>query len=479
MRLSGQTHSAEQETQYFAVFFVIRIFPVYDRMDIAIIGGGLSGTLVAYYMLLADLHGENIYLFEKLPLQLARGIAYRDSNENHLLNVPAAAMNLHRLPPGDFYNWLLKNSQTGYSPTDFVPRNLFGSYLKQLFEQQLSKASKAQVTIIPDEVTDINKTSGGLEILSRSGRTVTVAKAVLANGILAPADPLALSPKVVRSGHYQSNPWNFQYLSQIKPHQHVTLIGSGLTMLDHAVELLNDNGNFSVTAFSRRGLLPLPHVSYTPYHFPEYTITPTSDIGVLLKSIRTYYHEHKDRGLDWRDLIDRVRSQAPQLWQGLNEVSRKRFIRHLKPYWEIHRHRAPQRTLDVIDRASREGRFKLFKGTIRNADFNGRQVVVQLGNARGSVTLTTDYLLNSSGLQQDISLTSDTLLKNLLERKYMIPDHTGLGVETDQSGALICPSGEKNIFTLGALRRASVFECTAAREISEQAFLLSRRLLQH
>lgn len=468
----------EREGRHFVVFFVIRIFPFYDRMDVAIIGGGLSGTLVAYYMLLADQHEQNVLLFEREPLQLARGIAYRDSNENHLLNVPAAAMNLCQLTPGDFYHWLQKNNQTGYSPTDFAPRNLFGSYLKELFERQLAKAKKVNVKVIADEVIDIHKTDGGLQILSRSGQSFHVAKAVLANGILPPADPFALAPQVLRSGHYQSNPWNFRYLNQLKANQHVTLIGSGLTMLDHAVELLNDKGNFSVTAFSRRGLLPLPHAPYEPYHFPDYTIVPVQDIGLLLKSIRAYYHRHKAQGLDWRDLIDRIRSQAPQLWQALSEVSKKRFIRHLKPYWEIHRHRAPQRALNVIERAVKEGRFQLFKGSIRSAEFKRSQLIIQLGGARGPVTLTTDYLLNSSGLQQDISLTSDTLLKNLLERKYMIPDQTGLGVETDQSGALSCLSGEKNIFTLGALRRASVFECTAAKEISEQAFLLSEQLLQ-
>ncbi|TXH26572.1 MAG: hypothetical protein E6Q96_07685 [Cyclobacteriaceae bacterium] len=459
------------------MFFVIRIFHVYDTMNIAIIGGGLSGTLVAYYMLLADRHPATLYLFEREQRQLARGIAYRDSNERHVLNVPASAMNLYNLPSGDFYHWLQKNTHTDFSPADFVPRNLFGSYLKELFERQVSKAKAVKIKIIADEVVDLEKTGNLLRVSTKSGGSYSVAKAVLANGILPPADTFQLTSDVVRLGHYQANPWNYRYLNKLSVNQHVTLIGSGLTMLDHAVELLNDKGNFSVTAFSRRGLLPLPHGSYAAYNFPDYNISATEDIGKLLANIRRYYRIHQKNGLDWRDLIDRIRAHAPELWKGLNETSKKRFIRHLKPYWEIHRHRAPKNVLELIDRATREGRFKLLKGSIQRVEAKGHQLSVQLASNSGVSTLITDYLLNSSGLQQDIALTSDPLLQKLLERQYMIPDHTRLGIQTDDSGALISAEGKRNIFTLGALRRASEFECTAAKEISRQAFLLSELLV--
>ena len=461
----------------FAVFFVIRIFPVYDTMNIAIIGGGLSGTLVAYYMLLADRQPATLYLFEREQRQLARGIAYRDSNERHVLNVPASAMNLYNLPSGDFYQWLQKNTHADFSPDDFVPRNLFGSYLKELFERQLTKSHTVKIKVISDEVIDIEKTGAVLSVSTKSGTSYTVAKAVLATGILPPADTFALTPDVIHSGLYQTNPWNYRYLNRLKMNQHVTLVGSGLTMLDHAVELLNDKGNFSVTAFSRRGFLPLAHRLYSAYDFPDYNISATEDIGTLLANIRRYYSTHKSNGLNWRDLIDRIRSQAPELWKGLNEASKKRFIRHLKPYWEIHRHRAPQRVLQLLARATQEGRFKLLKGYVKKVEVKGHRLSIQLATSSNTSLITTDYLLNSSGLQQDIALTSDPLLQKLLERKFMIPDRNLLGIQTDDSGALISAEGKKNIFTLGALRRASEFECTAAKEISRQAFMLSEVLL--
>jgi uncharacterized NAD(P)/FAD-binding protein YdhS len=445
-------------------------------MDLAIIGGGLSGTLLAHYLLQEDRHPVTVYLFEKDFQQLSRGIAYRASNETQLLNVPAASMNLHGLPAGDFYHWLQAKGHT-VLPGDFVSRSLFGTYLKELFQQSLERARQVQVKVITDEVVDIIKEEDFLYILTAAGNTYHVTKAVVANGILPPTDPFEVTLDIQLTNLYQSNPWNFHYLDQLKKNDHVVLIGTGLTMLDHAAGLLQSDKNVRVTAFSRRGLLPLAHKAYQPYDFPEYTVVPNEDIGELLRSIRVYYVTHKNKGLDWRDLIDRVRSQVPQLWKALNAVSKIRFIRHLKPYWEIHRHRAPEQVLDTVKQEMQKGRFNLLRGKIREVTTNGKALTIHLVNSTGIKSIEANYLLNSSGLQHNISLSSNPLLKKLVERGYMIPDSNKLGVETDEVGAFQCTAGEKNIFTLGALRRAAVFECTAAKEIGEQAFMLSKNLM--
>lgn len=445
-------------------------------MDIAIIGGGLSGTLLAHYLLQEDLHPTTIYLFEREYQQLCRGIAYRASHETQLLNVPAGAMNLYGLPVGHFHHWLHVNGHLNVLPGDFVSRALFGTYLKELFQKSLDQAKNVTVKVITDEVIDIFKNDESLELSTVNGHTYRVGKAVVANGILPPADPFDVALHLKLARLYQSNPWNFRYHDQLKNNDHVVLIGTGLTMLDHAVDLLKSNKNIRVTAFSRRGFLPLEHKIYQAYDFPAYNVVPNEDIGMLLNSIRKYYRAHKDQGLDWRQLIDSIRNQVPQLWKALSLVSKKKFIRHVKPFWEIHRHRAPQQQLDIVRQAIQEGRFTLLKGKIQEVTSVGQSLVITLVNAFDTMRIEANYLLNSSGLQHNISLTADPLLRNLMERGYIIPDSTKLGVETDSSGAFQCSAGDKNIFSLGALRRAAVFECTAAKEISEQAFELSKSL---
>lgn len=448
-------------------------------MNIAVIGGGLSGTLLAYYLLKEDAFPLTVYLFEKDYQQLGRGIAYRSSNEGQLLNVPAAKMNVYGEPDGSFHRWLCaKVSDVKPAAMDFVERSWFGSYLKEIFEQRLAHTKNITLRVITGEVIDIVKDEDSLRLFTEGNHEYRVSYAVLANGILPPADPFKVSTDIKLSALYQSNPWSLRYVQQLKEKDHVVLIGTGLTMLDHAVSLLRSNKNLRITALSRRGFLPLPHAGYEQYSFPEYDIAPHEDINTLHRSIRIYYEKHRLNGLEWRCLIDKIRLQVPELWQALNSESKKRFIRHLKPYWEIHRHRAPQQVLKLITEAIQDGRFSLVRGRIKQVqlvDATTLQLVV--GNAQQAIALHANYLLNSSGLQNNIRLTADHLLRSMMKRGYMQPDTNGLGIEVDEHGALSCAHGKRNVFSLGALRRAAELECTAAKEIGEQAFKLSKHLL--
>jgi uncharacterized NAD(P)/FAD-binding protein YdhS len=38
-------------------------------------------------------------------------------------------------------------------------------------------------------------------------------------------------------------------------------------------------------------------------------------------------------------VVDGVRSMVNSLWNGLSLEDRRRFLRHLGRYWEVHRHR--------------------------------------------------------------------------------------------------------------------------------------------
>lgn len=450
-------------------------------MNIAVIGGGLSGTLLTYYLLEQDAFPMTILLFEKDYQQLGRGIAYRSSNEGQLLNVSASKMNVHGLQEGSFYQWLCSkiDAVNKPAPLDFVERTWFGTYLKELFEQRSMQARNITLRVITDEVVDIVKDEDSLRLFTEANHEYRASYAVLANGILPPADPFKVHTDIKLSGLYQSNPWSFRYLQQLRKNDHVTLVGTGLTMLDHAVSLLKSNKNLHITALSRRGFLPLPHIQYESYAFPDYTIIPNEDINTVYRAVRNYFDHHQQFGLAWPCLVDKIRLQVPELWQALNSESKKRFIRHLKPYWEIHRHRAPQQVLDIISKAAEEGRFKLVKGRVKQVQLAGASTLHVIINSEDkSVTMETNFLLNSSGLQNNIRLTADHLLRNLMKRGHMHPDTNGLGIEVDEQGALLCSTSKKNIFSLGALRRAAELECTAAKEIGEQAFKLSTHLLK-
>src|ERR1700722_16783300 len=94
---------------------------------LAIVGGGLSGALVATHLLRRAPAGSRILLLERRR-PVGRGVAYGTDCPDHLLNVPAGSMSLFPDDPDHFLRWARARGAGPDSPAaaDFVPRPLFG-----------------------------------------------------------------------------------------------------------------------------------------------------------------------------------------------------------------------------------------------------------------------------------------------------------------------------------------------------------------
>ncbi len=76
----------------------------------------------------------------------------------------------------------------------------------------------------------------------------------------------------------------------------------------------------------------------------------------LVRTVRELADDMHHRGGDWREAITFVRNLTPALWQRLPTRERKRFLRHVRPYWDVHRHRLPQQTLAAVEQLRRFAR---------------------------------------------------------------------------------------------------------------------------
>ena len=84
---------------------------------------------------------------------------------------------------------------------------------------------------------------------------------------------------------YIANPWSGG-LSQIGRNDDVVLVGTGLTMVDVALDLNSRGHTGQITAVSRRGFLPLPHQDVSPYPaFLAAQSLPTTISG-LMRTVR-------------------------------------------------------------------------------------------------------------------------------------------------------------------------------------------------
>lgn len=159
--------------------------------DVAIVGGGFSGSLLAINLMRHD--GPRATLVEKGP-----GLAYSTPSPDHLLNVRAANMSALPDDPNHFVRWLATH---GTSQGDqFVPRALYGRYLTELLEQAHNNAPD-RLRVVRATATAIDQ-QHTVQIQLNNGDRIDADTAVLALGNLPPAIPERLRPSRNRRSMY-------------------------------------------------------------------------------------------------------------------------------------------------------------------------------------------------------------------------------------------------------------------------------------
>src|SRR6266851_3382556 len=145
-------------------------------VDVAIVGSGASGTLVAVQLLRQARGPWRIALVERSGA-LARGLAYGPAESCHLLNVPAAGMSALPDDPGHFVRW------SGAAPDAFVPRAVYGMYLEALLTEAHARAAPGvTLQFVCGEAVSAAVDDGAVRIALREGREIQARASVLALG---------------------------------------------------------------------------------------------------------------------------------------------------------------------------------------------------------------------------------------------------------------------------------------------------------
>jgi uncharacterized NAD(P)/FAD-binding protein YdhS len=165
---------------------------------------------------------------------------------------------------------------------------------------------------------------------------------------------------------------------------------------------------------------------------------------------------------------------VPQIWAYWSLEERKRFLRHIRPFWEIHRHRIPEESLRIIEDNIHADRIQVFAGRLVDLKVEGDGTAAAMIKPRGADNfkrLTVRKVVNCTGPQTDFRKISQPLIKDLMAKGWLQTDELNLGLAVNRDGQLIGADGNvlNNIFTIGSLRKGAMWECTALREIALQA----------
>jgi uncharacterized NAD(P)/FAD-binding protein YdhS len=448
---------------------------------IAIVGAGFCGTVAAANLLRRPpARPTEIVLIERTAV-MGRGLAYAVHPCPYLLNVPAGRLSADSRDPEQFLRFA-RRTRAEVDAEDFLPRQLYGDYLED-FLLQAEREAPPHITLrrVFGEVLSLARApDGGPLTLGFAEREPLQAhRVILALGNPAPA-PLPWAGPAQRHPAYREDAWD--------PPTHLTagqcalIVGNGLTMADAVFSLTRDLERAPrLVTISRRGLIPLPQTAFhaTAVRGGAQFVQHSGSIRRLLAASRTLAREVEQLGGDWREVVTFIRSVAPRIWQRLPDIERRRFVRHLQSYWDVHRHRLPPPLAEHLNGLRRGGLLEINAGRIDRLEPEGDRLRVtwrRRGEARPQ-TLSVDAVINATGPDYSLRRSRSRLLRSLRGAGWVSADALDLGLRTTPQGACVGADGSasEGLYYLGPMLRAGHWEATAATELRNHA----ERLAQH
>lgn len=306
---------------------------------------------------------------------------------------------------------------------------------------------------------------------------------MLALGNAPPAHPPNMDRSAVEHPKYVAWPWKHGALSGIGPEQHVVFVGAGLTTVDLLLSLIDQGHRGPITVLSRRGNLPRMHAPGAPYAFAR----PLPDVANarvldLVRWLRAEARSAEAIGIPWQSVMDALRPHVQSWWRALPRAEREVFLRHVRPFWEVHRHRMPAEIGTRLDRLRGIGQVRVIAGRIVRVTADGDGLLLNIcGRAVSKEeTIAAGHLINCTGPQSDSRRLDQPLLLDLLASGQAAWDDLHMGLRCMPDGALIGADGRvsENVHLIGPMCKAALWECTAVPEIRDQVAMVVEDIRQ-
>jgi uncharacterized NAD(P)/FAD-binding protein YdhS len=442
-----------------------------------VIGGGFCGAFFAAQLAHYSRHPLIISVIEPRAA-LGGGVAYSTPDPAHRINVPASRMTLFAENPADFDAWFRRGGGLESDPealwadgAAYPRRAAFGRYIEHILDRRRQERPDIAIEHVRDVADAVEPTEAGYRIHLASGGRVEAGIVILATSHPPPCLPALIARHLADDPGLIADPWQPDALATVAPDEDVLIIGTGLTMADVVASLARRGHRGHITAFSRRGLLPRGHVKIpVPIPFAWYAShLPPPGLLALLRQVRRQIAE---TGLPWQTVFDDVRANGQKLWRQLGPADRRRFLRHLRVYWDSHRYRiAPQIEKTLVDKQQNQT-LHVLAASLVSAMREGDKINISIRPRRGRAVraVLADRVIMTTGPAHGTVVEQNPCLRSLAHLGLLQADELGLGVKVDAQGRVVGQNGASNptLLVAGPLAREQYGELMGLPQVAAQ-----------
>ncbi|MDO9382050.1 MAG: FAD/NAD(P)-binding protein [Hyphomicrobiaceae bacterium] len=441
---------------------------------IAIVGGGFTGAAIAYHLARARTPGRTI-IFEPRA-RVGGGLAYSSEDGQHRINVPAGKMSL--LPDADdhFLRWIERTGAVDDDPEALAPdgqlyprRSVFGRYVNAHVAPLIDDRT---IRHVQDHVVLVKRDGTNWFIQTDNGSAIRADVVIIATTHPAPVAPRVLTKELAGDPRFVADATRPDALAQIGASDSILVVGNGLTAADVIASLDARGHRGRITALSRRGLRSRGHPDKPAEPFGLFTDPPPVSAIDFLRRVRAEIGRAAAQGISWHPVIDAVRAQAQTIWPLLPVAEQRKIVRHLRPFWDVHRFRIAPQPEAVIARRIAEGWLSIVSGSIVAAEAKPESISIAWRDRRSRATTETfNAVIVTTGPAHESVLQSQSYLAGLAHDGWLVPDAVGLGISCDRQGRAISSHGisTPTLYVAGPLARGTFGELMGLPQVSHYA----------
>lgn len=455
---------------------------------IGIIGGGFTGTMTAVQLIDKSTDPCEIILINERET-LNKGIAYNPYSDKHLLNVIAGKMSAYPDRPDHFLDWVMQkenfqNKDKTLISNSFLPRQIYGEYLCDIWEEakKSAKSKQIQITVIDSFVVDLDVSDNSVDLWLDNDLKLNIDYCVIATGNHIPRNPRVKNMDFYNSPNYFQNPWKIESVKDAKESLPVLIVGNGLTMVDTVLGLLEQGFKGEIYSISPNGFNILPH-RHNGLKYSKLVEELLDDMSIyeLVKLINKHIKTVREYGVSAEPIIDSLRPQTQRIWKSFSDQEKNLFMSRLRHLWGVARHRIPLHSHDKIQQLRIDGKLHINSGKIIDINESNESITVQYFDKKVNElkAINVSRIINCTGPETDLINLDKSFLKNCLLKGILTQDKLKLGINTDtESFHIINSDGEPhtNLYTIGSNLKGELWESTAVNELRGQAEKLAEKL---